>query len=97
MDSGLKADVYKELCETCIERCPMDALQMGNDDLPQLDLNQCIGCGVCAAGCPETAIMMNQRQGMPVPPFDRMYHQHKRLIRPQRSARYLIQLWCLRF
>jgi len=58
-------------CETCIERCPMDALHMRTDDLPQLDLDQCIGCGVCATGCPETAIMMNQREGMFVPPLDR--------------------------
>ncbi len=58
-------------CETCIDRCPMDALQMGGDDLPQLDLDQCIGCGVCATGCPETAIMMNQRAGIAIPPVDR--------------------------
>jgi len=49
----------------------MDALHMRTDDRPQLDLDQCIGCGVCATGCPETAIMMNQREGMFVPPLDR--------------------------
>ena len=29
----------------------MDALQMGIDDLPLLDPDQCIGCGVCYAAC----------------------------------------------
>jgi len=47
------------LCEKCLEMCPMDAIShpSGEDQLffnPAL----CIGCGVCAANCPETAILM---------------------------------------
>jgi len=60
-----------EMMSACIEGCPLDALHMGNDDLPNLDLDQFIGCGACATGCPETAIMMNQREGKPVPPPNR--------------------------
>lgn len=58
-------------CETCIERCPMDALQMETEALPQLNLDLCIGCGVCATGCPVEAIEMDQRRGIPTPPVDR--------------------------
>ena len=39
-------------CATCIERCPIKAVCMGEDDEPKVDPEQCIGCGVCATGCP---------------------------------------------
>lgn len=57
-------------CETCIERCPMEALKMGEEDVPELDLDRCIGCGVCATGCASEAIGMEERPGIPVPPVD---------------------------
>lgn len=57
-------------CETCIDRCPMEALQMSAEDVPRLDLDRCIGCGVCASGCPSDAIAMEQRAGIPTPPAD---------------------------
>ena len=58
-------------CETCIERCPMDALQMSAEQIPAVDLDRCIGCGVCATGCPEEAIEMIERADIPAPPPDR--------------------------
>jgi Pyruvate/2-oxoacid:ferredoxin oxidoreductase delta subunit len=58
-------------CETCVERCPTDALALGQEDIPEVDLDRCIGCGVCATGCPSEAIEMVERLGMPVPPVDR--------------------------
>ena len=58
-------------CETCIDRCPMDALSMGQEDLPEVNLDRCIGCGVCATGCPAEAVRMAQRPGIPAPPLDR--------------------------
>jgi len=57
-------------CETCIERCPMDALTMSEDDEWEVNLDRCIGCGVCATGCPAEAIAMEERPGIPVPPVD---------------------------
>jgi len=57
------------LCETCIERCPMEAITMGVD-APEVSLDRCIGCGVCATGCPEEAISMEERPGIPAPPID---------------------------
>ena len=55
-------------CETCIERCPPQALTMGAADLPVLDTDRCFGCGVCATGCPEGAIAMENKPGFPAPP-----------------------------
>jgi Fe-S-cluster-containing hydrogenase component 2 len=49
----------------------MDALSMGEEDVPVVNLDRCIGCGVCATGCPEEAIAMEERSGVPVPPVDR--------------------------
>jgi Fe-S-cluster-containing hydrogenase component 2 len=48
----------------------MDALEMGEDDIPRVNLDRCIGCGVCASGCPAEAIQMEAREGIPVPPVD---------------------------
>jgi electron transport complex protein RnfB len=57
-------------CETCIERCPMEAIAMGEDEVPDVDPDRCIGCGVCATGCPSEAIQLEERPGIPVPPID---------------------------
>ncbi len=57
-------------CETCIDRCPPEALSMGNDDVPQVDLNRCFGCAVCATGCPSEAIRMVRKPGFEEPPKD---------------------------
>ncbi len=57
-------------CETCIERCPAEALTMGDDDVPQVDLNRCFGCAVCATGCSEETIKMVSKIGFEEPPKD---------------------------
>jgi Pyruvate/2-oxoacid:ferredoxin oxidoreductase delta subunit len=57
-------------CETCIERCPPEALAMGDDDIPQVDLDRCFGCAVCATGCEQEAIVMENKPDFPAPPKD---------------------------
>ncbi len=57
-------------CETCIDRCPPEALTMGGDDVPEVDLDRCFGCAVCATGCPSEAITMVNKPGFPEPPKD---------------------------
>jgi ferredoxin len=55
------------LCETCLNMCPMEAIShpTGEDTLI-LNPSLCIGCGVCAANCPENAILMVKvRSGRP--------------------------------
>ncbi|MHA1269278.1 MAG: 4Fe-4S binding protein [Candidatus Helarchaeota archaeon] len=42
-------------CETCIEKCPMEAISI-NNSLAVIDESRCIGCGVCSHLCPQSAI-----------------------------------------
>ncbi len=55
-------------CETCIDRCPSEAISMGSDDVPVVGLDRCFGCAVCATGCPSDAIAMINKAGFPEPP-----------------------------
>ncbi len=48
-------------CETCLERCPMDAIVMGAGDSAEVDLDRCIGCGLCVNTCPEEAIHLEPK------------------------------------
>ncbi len=57
-------------CETCIERCPPEALSMGDNDLPVVDFDRCFGCAVCATGCEDEAITMINKSGYPEMPKD---------------------------
>jgi electron transport complex protein RnfB len=58
--SNYFAAVDKDLCtgcETCIERCQMDAITLV-DDLADIDLDRCIGCGLCVTTCPSEAMQL---------------------------------------
>jgi Pyruvate/2-oxoacid:ferredoxin oxidoreductase delta subunit len=73
VNSGFQPRWDSELCiscETCLERCPMNALKMDDQDRPHVNLDRCIGCGVCATGCLSEAIEMEERGGIPEPPVD---------------------------
>jgi Fe-S-cluster-containing hydrogenase component 2 len=43
---------------------------MDNEDKPELNLDRCIGCGVCASGCVFDAISLVERTGILEPPLD---------------------------
>ncbi len=50
---GFKACEYGCLgLGTCVEVCPFDAMHMGADGLPKVDVEKCTGCCVCAKACP---------------------------------------------
>ncbi len=59
---------YTKSEEICIERCPPEALAMGDNDVPQVNLDRCFGCAVCATGCPSDAIVMEAKPDFPAPP-----------------------------
>jgi NAD-dependent dihydropyrimidine dehydrogenase PreA subunit len=63
-------DTCNKPFETCIENCPTSALAMGDENIPIVNLDLCIGCGVCATGCPEEAIDLVERQEIQIPPVD---------------------------
>jgi len=72
-NSGFAPKFDAELCtacETCIERCPAEALTLGEKDCPEVDQDRCFGCAVCATGCPSDAITMVNRIDIPEPPSD---------------------------
>ena len=37
------------------------------DEMAEVDTDLCIGCGLCATGCPEDAIELVRREESPVP------------------------------
>lgn len=50
-------------CQTCVERCPFEALEMvkiqGEKKLKaQVISEKCFGCGICAVGCESAAIKL---------------------------------------
>ena len=69
-NSGFHPTWNPELCEACIENCPTSALTMGNENIPVVNLDLCIGCGVCSIGCPEKAIDLVEREEILIPPVD---------------------------
>lgn len=40
----------------CVKACPFDAVKMGEDGLPEIDLVQCTRCGICVSACPRNII-----------------------------------------
>ena len=54
-------------CETCLERCQMEAISIIND-VSTVNLNYCIGCGLCVTTCPEEAISLKIKADLKVPP-----------------------------
>ncbi|MCJ7546491.1 MAG: 4Fe-4S binding protein [Deltaproteobacteria bacterium] len=45
-------------CETCLERCQMEAIAIGEDDVAEINLDRCIGCGLCVTTCPTAALRL---------------------------------------
>ena len=47
--------IHKRICGSCAEHCPTGAIQMvlvDNVLAPKVDINFCIGCGICQKVCP---------------------------------------------
>ena len=45
-------------CETCLERCQMDAIEMDKDNIVVVNRERCIGCGLCVITCPAEAMRL---------------------------------------
>ena len=48
-------------CETCVERCQMDALVMDESGVCDLTVERCIGCGLCVTTCPSGALTLHPK------------------------------------
>lgn len=58
------ASVDPELCvacKTCVERCQMEAISIGPEDVAVVDRNRCIGCGLCVTTCATDASTLMQK------------------------------------
>jgi len=55
-------------CETCLERCQMDAIALNGDEVAEIDLDRCIGCGLCVTTCPTEAMQLQAKEVHYTPP-----------------------------
>ncbi|MFH1699720.1 MAG: 4Fe-4S binding protein [Candidatus Zixiibacteriota bacterium] len=55
----IDADLCSD-CKTCQERCQVDAIET-RDDVSFVIREKCIGCGLCATGCPEEAAQLKPK------------------------------------
>ena len=55
------------LCETCLERCQMDAFFRVNNHM-EINKDRCIGCGACIPTCKGRAIKLIRKERETVPP-----------------------------
>lgn len=71
--SNYYAEVDPELCtgcETCIERCQLEARVMV-DDVATVNIDRCIGCGHCVAICSANANQLRKKEEKLVPVKDK--------------------------
>jgi ferredoxin/DNA-binding Lrp family transcriptional regulator len=54
-------------CETCLKKCPMDAISHPDKEKMVINSELCIGCGLCATNCPKNAITLKKVRDL-VPP-----------------------------
>lgn len=45
-------------CETCLERCQMEAIRMDEDNIAVVNKDRCIGCGLCVIPCSTGAMRL---------------------------------------
>jgi len=68
--SNFKPKINQELCvecETCLKKCPMEAITHPSEGVMKIDLSRCIGCGICASNCPKNAITL-EKMNNKIPP-----------------------------
>ncbi len=78
--SNYFAEVDEEMCsgcETCVDRCQMEAIRINQDGAAEIVRDRCIGCGLCVAVCPEEALQLvlkpkDQRRAPPATGFEQM-------------------------
>jgi len=61
-------------CETCVDRCQMEALQL-NGDTVVLDEYRCIGCGLCVTTCPTGSLTLRRKPESEQAPVPKDFNQ----------------------
>jgi len=55
-------------CGVCVDRCPMEAIELGDQGTAVIDESLCIGCGVCTPSCDAEAVDLVLRGEVKAPP-----------------------------
>ncbi len=52
----------------CVQSCPFDAMNMGPDCRPEIDMDKCTGCGICIEACPHSreGLLSLVEEGSPI-------------------------------
>ncbi len=58
------------VCGTCVESCPINAIEMLSEENPKINTALCIGCGVCALNCQTGALKLVKRKQRILHPED---------------------------
>jgi ferredoxin len=67
-------------CETCIDRCQMEAIKIGAAEVAEVDRDRCIGCGLCVTTCPSEALSLRSKP------------ESERQVPPATAKDYMMQL-----
>lgn len=59
-------------CGNCADSCPIDAIEIKDDNIPRIDEAICLGCGVCASKCPTGALKLVKRDARVLHPENTM-------------------------
>jgi NAD-dependent dihydropyrimidine dehydrogenase PreA subunit len=71
-------------CETCLDRCQMEAIRIGAADVAEVDRDRCIGCGLCITTCPSEALSLELKP------------ESERQAPPATAKEYIMQLASMR-
>jgi electron transport complex protein RnfB len=56
-------------CGACEPACPMRAIKLDDESMPEIDYERCLGCGVCVHTCPTEAIRLEKRSDEVYTPY----------------------------
>ncbi len=62
-----KAKVVENLCVacgTCVDVCPVNAINILKGMFARVDDNKCVGCGKCERVCPASVIDMIEKESV---------------------------------
>jgi electron transport complex protein RnfB len=51
---------------SCKAACPFDAIKMNKNNLPEIDPNKCVSCGLCVKACPRKIISIAPKNQKPI-------------------------------